>query len=784
MPATELRDKIQRALGSSYTIQRELGGGGMSQVFVAVEKALGRLVVIKVLAPNLAEGMSAGRFEREIKLLARLQNPHIVPLFSTGSIHGLPYYVMPYVEGESLRVRLQRETKLKSADAIHLLRDVALALEYAHSQGVIHRDIKPDNVLLSGNSACVADFGIAKALTAARTGPSQVEGGSASGITRHGMAVGTPAYMSPEQATCSPDVDQRADIYSFGCVAFELLTGQPPFTKRGVQETIVAHVVEPPPVARLRSPHIPPALAELVIACLAKAPADRPNNATVILSALESVGPRVSGMTPTPGDVTASIAVLPFTNMSGDKDTEFFSDGISEDIINALTQITGLRVAGRMSSFAFKGTKVDLATVREKLNVDTVLEGSVRQAGNRLRITAELTKISDGYQLWSERFDRELTDVFAVQDEIATAIASKLKLSIDRHGEIAKPPTKSVPAYELFLKGRPFYYIPGRRMTTALKCFEGAIALDDTFALAHAALADTLTLSGYYGVVHPDEIMESAHHSAMRAVELAPGTAESHHALALWMTFYGGDRSAAVREWQKTINGSGLGIHVRCSYAVWGLGLLGGRWDQAVDEIARAISTDPLNGFAHSMIAMMKTFARQLDDVVAFARRGVELDPQSFWSHLTLQRAFHYAGMHQDAETQGLLTLELTGRHPWVLAELAVHYRAIGNLDAARAIHDELTARSKLQHLQLSPRALAAVAAGRLDDAIALCEQAIKERDAHILWAVREVWDGWEPLYAHPRWKEVRRGIFGWRPNQPVTPALLSSPSPGPLLHT
>jgi eukaryotic-like serine/threonine-protein kinase len=775
MPAIEIQEKVQKALGSKYTIQRELGGGGMSFVFVADETALDRLVVIKVLAPNLAQGLSADRFEREIRLVARLQHPHIVPLFSAGSIDGLPYYVMPYIEGESLRAKLVRESRLKAADASHLLCDVALALEYAHSQGVIHRDIKPDNILLSGSSASVADFGIARAMTAARTGPSALrESESRSAITRHGMAVGTPAYMSPEQATCSVDVDGRTDIYSFGCVAFELLTGHPPFTKRGVQEMIVAHVVEPPPIARLRHPQIPPALAELVRACLEKSPADRPASASDLLPALESASMRSSGGFPMHAESSASIAVLPFLNMSGDKDTEFFSDGISEDIINALTQINGLRVAGRMSSFAFKGAQVDLATVRDKLNVDTVLEGSVRKSGNRLRITAELTKISDGYHLWSERFDRELTDVFAVQDEIATAIASKLKVSIDRNGAIAKPPTKSVEAYELYLKGRPFYYVPGRRMTAALKCFQEAVRIDDEFALAHAALADTLSLSGYYGVVKSGEIVDRAHTSALRAVELAPGNAEAHHSLALWMTFYGGDRNAAVREWHKTAEGSGFGIHIRCSYALFGLGLLSGRWDDAVSEIATAIGTEHLNGFAHSMLAMTKTFAHQLDDVVAYARRGFELDPSSFWSHLTLQRALHHAGMHQEAETEGLSTLEISGRHPWVLAELAVHYRAVGNTHAAVAIHDELTARAKVQALQPSPLALVSVAAGKFDEAIALCRRAIAERDPHILWAVREVWDGWAPLYAHPEWRSVRRGIFSWRPAKRARPALVS----------
>src|SRR5688572_7118627 len=747
----------------------------MSRVFVAEEQALGRLVVIKVLAPDTAEGMSTERFLREIKLVARLQHPHIVPLFSAGTVNGLPYYTMPYIDGESLRARLSREKSIKASSVSELLRDVALALEYAHSHGVIHRDIKPDNILLSGSYAVVADVGIARAVTAARTGPATaIAHHPASAITRHGMAVGTPAYMSPEQATCSADLDQRTDIYSLGCVAFELLTGRPPFSKQGAQALIVAHVVEAPPIARLRQPHIPPALAELVRACLEKAPSDRPATATDVLSVLDSGNVRGRVTTPVYAEMTASIAVLPFENMSGDKDTEFFSDGISEDIINALAQIPGLRVAGRMSSFAFKGSKVDLATVREKLNVETVLEGSVRKAGNRLRITAQLIKISDGYHLWSERFDRELTDVFAVQEEIATAIGSKLKLSLSRSGELVKPPTNNIEAYELFLKGRPHYYIPGRRMRAATDSFERAVALDDRFAAAHAALADALTLSAYYGMVEPASVIERAHRAALRAVELAPGTADAHHSLSLWMTFYGGDRNAALQEWQKTIAGTGLGIYLRCSYAIWGIGLLGGRWDDAVEEVRTSIETDPLNGFAHSMLAMLKTFAGQLDDVVAYARRGLDLDPTSFWSHLTLQRAFHYAGMSEEARSQGLLTLDISGRHPWVLAELAVHYRSVGNVDAAIAIHDELVARGRVQHLQASPLALAAVAAGRLDEAIELCKRAIRERDAHILWAVCEVWDGWSALYDHPKWSEVRKGISSWRPVPSAIPSRLA----------
>ena len=774
MPASDIRDQVQSALASSYTILRELGGGGMSYVFVAEERALGRMVVIKVLATDRAEGVSAERFSREIRLVARLQHPHIVPLFATGSVGGVPYYTMPYVEGESLRARLSREKTLATRDAIHILGDIAKALDYAHAHGVVHRDIKPDNVLISGSAACVADFGIARAINAARTGPSRTDDGDGhSGLTRMGTAIGTPAYMSPEQATSSPDVDHRADLYSLGCVAFELLTGSAPFTGRTPQAMLVAHVVEAAPVARLRHPRIPPVLAQLITRCLEKAPDHRPSSAAEFLGVLDSASTHSSGPSPT-AQVPPSIAVLPFENMSGDKDNEFFSDGISEEIINALTQINGLRVAGRTSSFSFKGAKVDLATVGEQLNVDTVLEGSVRKAGNRLRITAQLVKASDGYHLWSERFDRELDDIFAVQDEIATSIASRLKLSLNRTGDLAKPLTTSVEAYELFLKGRALYYLPGRPLAEAMQCFEKAIALDEKFGLAYAALGEALSLSGYYGWVRPAEIVDRARETAMRAVELAPGAADAHHAVALWQTFYGGDRHAAIDEWNKVASGTGFRTTVRCSYAIFCLGLLCGDWTQGMEEILAAIAYDPLSGFAHSMLAIMKTFAGQLTDVVAYARRGVELHPESFWGLLALQRALHCTGMHAEAQQQGRFTLDMSGRHPFAMAELAVDFATVGERESADAIYLELKARSRLQYIQPSHMALAATAAGRLDEAIDLCELAFKERDPQILWALTEVWDGWQPLYSHPRWRDVRKHVLDWKPGPAQSPLKLA----------
>jgi len=495
MTTPQLRDQVQRSLGATYTLLRELGGGGMSRVFLAEEVAFGRMVVIKVLSPEKIQGLLADRFAREIKLAANLQHPHIVPLFSAGSIDGLPYYTMPFVAGESLRTRLKTRKTIGAEEGLQILRDTARALEYAHARGVVHRDIKPDNILLSGNSACVIDFGIAKAMTAARSSAAPT---NASGpVTQVGFVVGTPGYMAPEQAMGQGEVDPRADIYSFGCVAYEMFSGNPPFTKATIQETLLAHMMEAPKSGTLRRAEIPRPIADLVMSCLAKDAANRPQTASELLRIIQSDS---SIRTPTPAagiERAPAIAVLPFENMSGEKDNEYFTDGITEEIINALTQIEGLRVVGRTSSFVFKDAKRDLRAIGQQLEVTTVLEGSVRKSGNRLRITAQLIKVADGYHLWSERYDREMNDVFAVQDEIAKAIAAKLRLSLGHRAGLIKPRTLDVEAYELFLKGRALLYRNGHYIYGGIDCFKQAIERDDDFAMAHAALAEALLIAAY-----------------------------------------------------------------------------------------------------------------------------------------------------------------------------------------------------------------------------------------------------------------------------------------------
>src|SRR6266700_3398133 len=596
---TTLLARLQAAVADHYSVACEIGRGGMATVYRGDDLKLERQVAIKLLHPQLATGLGVERFLREIKTAAALSHPHIVPLFDSGESGGLLFYVMPYIEGETLRGLLTREGSLPIEDAVRIACEVLEALGYAHAHGVVHRDIKPENIIFSAGRALVTDFGIARAVTAASLEPLTIDG-----------AVGTPAYMSPEQVSQSPQLDGRSDIYSLGCTLYEMLTGSVPFTGPTAQAVMARQLLDVVPPIRSVRPAVPHALEQAVLTALAKVPADRFATAGQFARALNAPDEATLD-----GEGGESIAVLPFANLSGDHDFEYFSEGIAEEITNALTHLPGLRVAARTSSFAFRGQGIDLAEVGAKLKVGTVLVGSVRRAGNRLRISAQLVKVADGYHLWSERYDREMPDVFAIQDEIAKAIANRLRVTLGEDGApLVTPATGNLDAYHLYLKGRYYLAQRGLGLKKALECFDQALALDPNYALAYAGLADACTVLAEDGVAPP-----------RRAVELDP--LAPLLVMQLGMTLTGAGRyEEAVSSFRRAGD-----LAPMMFQATIHLGLVFnhlGRSDEAIGPLEVAVTTSGRHPWTLAALAVCdSSLGRQADveaihdELVARARR-------------------------------------------------------------------------------------------------------------------------------------------------------------------
>ena len=490
----DLRQELQRSLADSYTLGEELGGGGMARVFVAQDTRLGRRVVVKTL-PSYGEAeVSTERFRREIRVAASLQQANIVPLLSAGEIHGVPYYTMPFVEGESLRARWVARGALPIAETIGILRDVARALAFAHARGVVHRDIKPDNVLLSGDTAVVTDFGIARAVEAARTAPPSRSPASTWRSAR------LPTWR-PSSSAAARTIDARTDLYALGVLAYELLTGATPFAGRSVQGTLAALLTETPVDVATRRPEIPGALAALVMACLAKDPADRPASSDEIIRVLESDGMHAAGA-PVPA-TRPGVAVLPLANLSASADDEYFSDGMTDDIIAQLAQVAGIKVISRTSVMRYKRSAKSTREIAGELRVSHIVEGSVRRAGKRLRIVVQLVDAESDDHLWAQTFDRELDDVFAIQSEVAqqivTALSSRLAPA-DRMQVAPRRSTDNLDAYDAYLP-RALRVEQGHvRMDIArsIEHFERALAIDPDYALAHVGLAGVLAISAVF----------------------------------------------------------------------------------------------------------------------------------------------------------------------------------------------------------------------------------------------------------------------------------------------
>jgi serine/threonine protein kinase/Flp pilus assembly protein TadD len=694
---SDVQTTLQSALKDRYTIEREVGRGGMATVYLAHDLRHNRPVALKVLHPQLALSIGSERFLREIQIAARLQHPHIVALYDSGQADELLYYVMPFIEGESLRQHLERTPQLSLEDAVRIARAVASALDYAHRQKIVHRDIKPENVMLHEGEAMVTDFGIAKAVTAAVAGS----------LTQTGTAIGTPTYMSPEQAAGEPELDARSDVYSLGTMLYEMLGGTAPFVGPTVQSIITKIFTEPVPPLREQREDVPEWLNSAVIKALEKSPAGRYATAAQFAQALTW-----PGGTSTPPELRAgsapakSIAVLPFVNMSNDAENEYFSDGIAEEIINALTKVQALRVASRTSAFAFKGKNEDIGEIGRKLKVGTVLEGSVRKAGSRLRVTAQLVGVADGSNLWSERYDRQLEDVFEIQDEIAGNIVKALRVVLTE-GEkraIEKAPTENVEAYDYYLRGRQFFHQFRRTgMQFARRMNDRAIEIDPRFAMAHAGMADCCSfLYMYYDGSRAN--LEAADAASRRAIELDPELAEAH----------------ASR---------GFALNLRREY------------DAARAHFETALRLNPKLYEAHYFWARACFQEGKLEEAIRHYQEASRVRPEDYQALLLMQGPLNSLGRHDEAIAMLKRGIQVAEKHLELnpddaralylaaggLVQLGEPERALEMARRAHAIDPEDSG-------VLYNVACVYSLAGMVDDAITCLEKAVQNGFGHREW--------------------------------------------------
>jgi eukaryotic-like serine/threonine-protein kinase len=750
-PVIPLHNRLATALAGHYERLREIGAGGMAVVYLAHDVKHDRDVAIKVLRDDVAQAIGVERFLGEIQLAARLTHPHILPLYDSGIADGILYFVMPSIEGRSLRDRLDEGGRLPVDQAVRFATEVAGALDYAHRHGVVHRDIKPENIMLQDGHALIGDFGIAKALGAVASDPVT----ETRMFTQMGVVIGTPAYMSPEQAA-GDTVDGRSDIFSLACVLYEMLVGEAPFTAPTAQAVIARRFVHTPPDVTSLREGISKTISRALQTALARAAIDRYDTAAAFGTALNDAQAR--GGAPRTSAPEKSIAVLPFANMSADPENEFFADGVTEEILNALASIPDLRVAGRASSFSFKGKQQDLRSIGEQLCVRTVLEGSVRRSGRRVRITAQLSDASDGFRLWSERYDREIEDVFAVQDEIAAAIAVKLKTTFQENaGGRAQRSTGNIEAYEAYLKGRALVFRRGAAVREGVAMMRRALELDPEYALAWAGVADAYSIFAYYGMLPNETCAAAAREAATKALTYGPDLAESHNAMAQVSLLFDWDWKRTEQSFTRALEISPGYVQAAAWHALFYLGLVRQRWDQAIERMLALQKAEPLSAYVAGCTAYAYADCGRGAEATEWSSLACRLDSSSYLSLWTHQLALYASGDYARSIEAGERALAVSGRMHGSLLALGVALAESGDLAAARAVRGEMDARAAREPISPVSRAVLAAALGDHEAAIALARDGLAHRDPTLVVFGRSFTA--RALQAIPAYQEVLDGV-------------------------
>jgi serine/threonine-protein kinase len=749
---------------SHYEILEKLGEGGMGLVFKARDLQLGRFVAIKVLSAGAGESSDhRARLIQEARAASALNHPNIITIHDIVSIEEGECIVMEFVRGKTV-ADLVEAGRIPAIDCLKYATQIADALTAAHSIGIIHRDLKPANVMITPEGlAKVLDFGLAKL-------SGEEEGADALGFedsdrtmsihnsrpkTAEGAIIGTVAYMSPEQAQ-GQRIDARSDIFSFGAVLYEMFTGDRAFRGSSGLATLTAVLRDNPQEFSKTKVDAPQEAQEIVMRCLRKDPDQRFQSMRDVKNAIEHVYfasrsgilQLSSGVWKRPAAMraTPSIAVLPFVNMSSDKENEYFSDGLAEEIINALTQLENLRVTARTSAFLFRGSQQNIREIGDKLHVSSVLEGSVRKAGNRVRVSVQLIDVAEGNNMWSERYDREMTDVFEIQDEISRAIVGKLRVRLASQsgsgsGNGAEPPakplvkryTENLDAYNLYLKARfELYKMTREGLDASRKLFEEAVRLDPNYALAHDGLAYSWYLEGFLGFVAPREAMPKAKVAVRRAIELDETVAEAHATLGVILALYDWDWSGAEREMLRSIELNGASPVCRDGFAFYYLRPVG-RIEEAINETQQALSLDPLSILFRVHLAFLFYLQRKHEHSIAQFRKVLEMSPQYYLAHAMMGNVYTFLGKFEEALQCYGHAREADANSKFVDSLEAMTLATAGRRDEAVALLDRISQRAANDYISPVSIAYICTALGDKDRAFENLDRAVFDRDPNLL---------------------------------------------------
>lgn len=734
-----------------YDVLEELGRGGMGRVYRVFDRRIKEEVALKLLRPDIADDPKVvERFSNELKYARKIVHKNVGRMYDLGEAEGVLYITMELVPGEDLKAFVTRAGQLSIRKTIAIIQQVCEGLAEAHKLGLVHRDLKPQNIMIDkAGNAHIMDFGIARSL-------------SAEGITDAGIIIGTPDYMSPEQVS-GEDIDQRSDLYSLGIILYEMVTGQVPFQADSAFAVGMKHKSEAPQSPQKINPQIPDSLDRLIMRCLEKEKKRRFQTAEEILTELKAIKENIITTQEISGEIKTvpapqareaeekSIAVLPFVDMSPQKDQEYFCDGLSEELINSLTHISELRIPARSSSFSFKGKELDVREVGKALNVQTVLEGSVRKAGNRLRITAQLINVADGYHMWSERYDRDMDDIFAIQDEISLAIVDNLKVKLlkGEKTKIIKRHTENKEAYNLYLKGRYFW---NRRhegdMMKAIECYQQALAKDPTYALPYVGIADVFNVFGLWSFIDPKEAFSKAKGAVSKALELDDTLGDAYTSLGFINTCFDWDWDEAEKNYRHGIELNPKNAYAHGWYSIFLMSQK--RSEEAVGEALKALELEPLSPIMSALLGVVLWGGGEVEKGREQLRKALDMEPNLPMAHLWLGQCYALspedygkAIFHLQKAVQLGITFAL-GWLGWTLAHT-------GKKTGAEEMLDQLDEIAKQRYISPFQKALVFLGLERMEEAFEHLQRAYKEREPFLVFFLLDNMPGPSPIRSDPR---------------------------------